>query len=211
MKPILRPKSKKAKDKNRAEEMQSAGSKVKKYRRPGDSIYNDMNLARPDKTTRSGRKVRETENTPSGLKDRIVENFKNSKYNFVGRNRDRQAKELAKSRAGEFAGDDVPFPRNKKKGGGMMKKKGMAKGGMMKKKGYAMGGALKGSQSKLDKNKDGKISGDDFKMMKKKGGGMMKKKGMAKGGMMKKKGMAKGGKVRGSGIARQGVRAAKMM
>mgnify|MGYP003658559198 FL=1 len=74
------------------------------------------------------------------------------------------------------------------------------KGGMMKKKGYAMGGALKGGQNKLDKNKDGKISGDDFKMMKKKGGGMMKKKGYAKGG-----------KVRGSGIARQGVRAAKMM
>ena len=98
-----------------------------------------------------------------------------------------------------------------KKGGKLMKKKGMAKGGMMKKKGYAMGGALKGSQSKLDKNKDGKISGDDFKMMKKKGGGMMKKKGMAKGGMMKKKGMAKGGKVRGAGIATQGVRAAKMM
>ena len=85
------------------------------------------------------------------------------------------------------------------------------KGGMMKKKGYAMGGALKGGQNKLDKNKDGKISGDDFKMMKKKGGGMMKKKGYAMGGMMKKKGMAKGGKVRGSGIARQGVRAAKMM
>jgi len=97
-----------------------------------------------------------------------------------------------------------------KKGGKLMKKKGMAKGGMMKKKGYAMGGALKGSQSKLDKNKDGKISGDDFKMMKKKGGGMMKKKGMAKGGMMKK-GMKKGGKVRGSGIARQGVRAAIMV
>ena len=86
-----------------------------------------------------------------------------------------------------------------KKGGKLMKKKGMAKGGMMK-KGYAMGGALKGGQNKLDKNKDGKISGDDFKMMKKKGGGMMKKKGYAKGG-----------KVRGSGIARQGVRAAKMM
>ena len=86
------------------------------------------------------------------------------------------------------------------------------KGGkLMKKKGYAMGGALKGGQNKLDKNKDGKISGDDFKMMKKKGGGMMKKKGYAMGGMMKKKGMAKGGKVRGSGIARQGVRAAKMM
>jgi hypothetical protein len=86
------------------------------------------------------------------------------------------------------------------------------KGGkLMKKKGYAMGGALKGGQNKLDRNKDGKISGDDFKMMKKKGGGMMKKKGYAMGGMMKKKGMKKGGKVRGSGIARQGVRAAIMV
>ena len=44
-------------------------------------------------------------------------------------------------------------------GGGMMKKKGMAKGGAMKKKGYAKGGAVK-------------------KMR----GGMMKKKGYAKGG-----------------------------
>ena len=74
------------------------------------------------------------------------------------------------------------------------------KGGKLKKKGYAMGGALKGGQNKLDKNKDGKISGDDFKMMKKKGGGMMKKKGYAKGG-----------KIRGAGIARQGVRAARMV
>jgi len=106
-----------------------------------------------------------------------------------------------------------------KKGGKLMKKKGMAKGGMMK-KGYAMGGALKGGQKKLDRNDDGKISGDDFKMMKKKGGGMMKKKGYAMGGMMKKgmakggmmkKGMKKGGKVRGSGIAIQGVRAARMV
>ena len=44
-------------------------------------------------------------------------------------------------------------------GGGMMKKKGMAKGGAMKKKGYAKGGVVK-------------------KMR----GGMMKKKGYAKGG-----------------------------
>ena len=85
-------------------------------------------------------------------------------------------------------------------GGGMMKKKGMAKGGMTK-KGMAAGG-----------------------MMKKKGmaaGGMMKKKGMAKGGMakkgyamggaMKKKGMKKGGKVRGAGIVSKGVRPAKMV
>jgi hypothetical protein len=33
---------------------------------------------------------------------------------------------------------------------------------------------LKGKQKKLDKNKDGKISGEDFKMMKAKSGKMMK-------------------------------------
>jgi hypothetical protein len=42
--------------------------------------------------------------------------------------------------------------------GGKMPKYG--KGGMMK--------YLKGGQVKLDKNKDGKISGEDFKMMAKK-------------------------------------------
>jgi len=61
-------------------------------------------------------------------------------------------------------------------------------GGMMKKKsmGYNKGG-LKGGQSKLDKNKDGKISGADFKMMNK--GGMSKKgkSGYMYGGMTKKK------------------------
>ena len=125
----------------------------------------------------------------------------------------------------------------KKKGmaAGKMVKKGMAKGKQVKKmmaggktkKGYSKG-KLVGNQAKLDKNKDGKISGEDFKMMS--GGGMMKKKGYAKGGMMKKKGyaagkmvkkgMANGGKaksmakgkakVRGSGIAKKGVRPAKM-
>ena len=32
---------------------------------------------------------------------------------------------------------------------------------------------LKGGQKKLDKNKDGKISGEDFKMMKKPGGAVL--------------------------------------
>jgi hypothetical protein len=43
--------------------------------------------------------------------------------------------------------------------------------------------ALKGNQKKLDKNKDGKISGEDFKMMQAKSGKMMKayKGDMAKG------------------------------
>jgi len=41
----------------------------------------------------------------------------------------------------------------------------------------SMGGSteLKGGQKKLDMNKDGKISGEDFKMMKKSTGGEMKK------------------------------------
>tara|TARA_R100000664_G_C2749012_1_gene136423 strand:+ start:326 stop:1267 length:942 start_codon:yes stop_codon:yes gene_type:complete len=95
------------------------------------------------------------------------------------------------------------------KGGGMMKKKGMAKGGaMMKKKGYAMGGAMKrptANQKGLKKlptavrNKMGYMAKGG--MMKKKGmakgGATMKKKGMARGGaMMKKKGMARGGAAR---------------
>ena len=56
--------------------------------------------------------------------------------------------------------------------------------------------ALKGKQHKLDKNKDGKISGKDFKMMKsggrvkKMGGGSMMKKPMA-GRMYKKCGSSK--------------------
>ena len=42
---------------------------------------------------------------------------------------------------------------------------------------------LKGGQKKLDKNKDGKISGEDFKMMKKvSGGAAIKGKGAVVGG-----------------------------
>ena len=115
----------------------------------------------------------------------------------------------------------------KKRGGGMMKKKGMARGGMMmKKKGMAMGGAMKkkgmaaGGKLKMvmkDGKKvpffaaDGKGKMRGGGMMKKKGyamGGAMKKKGMAKGGAMKKKGYKKGGKVlkmRGGGLATRGT------
>ena len=53
-------------------------------------------------------------------------------------------------------------------GGGMMKKKGMAKGGAMKKKGYAKGGVVKRGM-----------------------GGSMKKKGMAKGGVARGSGAAR--------------------
>ena len=75
----------------------------------------------------------------------------------------------------------------KKKNGGMMKSKGMAKGGAMTKKGMAKGGAA----------------------MKKKGyaKGGMTKKGYAKGGMAKKgysKGGAVRGKPRGVGVALRG-------
>jgi len=50
---------------------------------------------------------------------------------------------------------------------------GKNKGGMMQKKNKKTMGYLKGGQVKLDKNKDGKISGADFKMMNR--GGMSKK------------------------------------
>ena len=114
----------------------------------------------------------------------------------------------------------------KKRGGGMMKKKGMAAGGRMKKKGMAKGGAMKkkgmaaGGKLKMvmkDGKKvpffaaDGKGKMRGGGMMKKKGyamGGAMKKKGMAKGGAMKKKGYKKGGKVlkmRGGGLATRGT------
>ena len=135
-------------------------------------------------------------------------------------------------------GKDVPEFAVKKSAGKMVKKKMMA-GGKMVKKGYAAGkmvkkmmaggktkkgyskGKLVGDQAKLDKNKDGKISGDDFKMLRggKAAGKMVKKKGYAAGKMVKK-GMANGGKtksmakgkakVRGAGIAKKGVRPAKM-
>ncbi len=57
------------------------------------------------------------------------------------------------------------------------------------------GSALKGGQSKLDKNKDGKITGADFAMMKKKK--KKKKRTKAMGGGMMKKRMKRGGKVNG--------------
>ena len=65
-------------------------------------------------------------------------------------------------------------------------------GGAMKKRMKKGGSALKGGQSKLDKNKDGKIDAKDFAMMKKKkkkrvkamGGGAMKKR-MKRGGVAK--------------------------
>ena len=65
-----------------------------------------------------------------------------------------------------------------------MAKSNMNMGGMMSKKKM---GYLSGGQTKLDKNKDGKISGADFKMMNR--GGMSKKgkSGYMYGGMTKKK------------------------
>ena len=49
-----------------------------------------------------------------------------------------------------------------KKSTGNMKRRG--KGGVSKKK----SGGLKGRQSKLDMNKNGRIDGDDFKLLRKK-------------------------------------------
>ena len=73
----------------------------------------------------------------------------------------------------------------------------------MKKRMKKGGSALKGGQAKLDKNKDGKIDGKDFAMLKKKkkstkkrvkamGGGSMKKR-MNMGGSAMKKRMKRGG------------------
>jgi len=53
-------------------------------------------------------------------------------------------------------------------------------------------GGLTGGQKKLDKNKDGKIDGKDFAMMKK-GGLAKKKRAKAMGGGMMKKRMKAGG------------------
>jgi hypothetical protein len=64
----------------------------------------------------------------------------------------------------------------------------------MKKRMKRGGSALKGGQSKLDKNKDGKITSADFAMMKKK---KKKKRTKAMGGGMMKKRMKRGGKVNG--------------
>lgn len=77
---------------------------------------------------------------------------------------------------------------------------------------------LKGKQKKLDVNKDGKISGDDFAMLKgkkmsdgvtEKGMGVEKKMG---GGMMMQEpmGYKKGGGVRGGRAEMKGLRPAKM-
>jgi len=76
----------------------------------------------------------------------------------------------------------------------------MMYGGRVKK---MKGGGLTGGQHKLDKNKDGKISGEDFKMMEY--GGTVKK--MNYGGKVKK--MKYGGKVakcKGGGAAISGTK-----
>ena len=73
-----------------------------------------------------------------------------------------------------------------------------------KSKKMAMGG-LSGKQSKLDVNKDGQISGEDFKMLrtKNKRGGGMAERGMGQA-------FSKGGAVRGTGAAIRGTRPAKL-
>jgi hypothetical protein len=116
--------------------------------------------------------------------------------------------------------------KKKMMAGGKQVKKGYAAGKMVKKKMMAGGkmvkkmmssGKLVGGQTKIDKNKDGKITGDDFALLRKgnrMAGGKMVKKMMSGGG--KTKGMANGGKkkskpkVRGAGKAIKGVRPAKM-
>ena len=97
-------------------------------------------------------------------------------------------KKVTKKKAEALKG----FAATRKRGGGAMKKKGMAAGGR-----YTM--------------KKQMMRGGGMGMMKKKmyaGGGAMKKKGYAIGGAMKKKGMKRGGKVmkmRGGGLATRGT------
>jgi hypothetical protein len=66
-------------------------------------------------------------------------------------------------------------------------------------------GGLSGKQSKLDVNKDGQISGEDFKMLrtKNKRGGGMAERGMGQA-------FSQGGSVRGTGAAIRGIRPAKL-
>jgi hypothetical protein len=80
---------------------------------------------------------------------------------------------------------------------GQSKMKKAAEGDMM--------GGLSGKQSKLDVNKDGQISGEDFKMLrtKNKRGGGMAERGMGQA-------FSKGGAVRGTGAAIRGTRPAKL-
>jgi len=80
---------------------------------------------------------------------------------------------------------------------GQSKMKKAAEGDMM--------GGLSGKQSKLDANKDGKISGEDFKILrtKNKRGGGMAERGMGQA-------FSKGGAVRGTGAAIRGTRPAKL-
>jgi hypothetical protein len=80
---------------------------------------------------------------------------------------------------------------------GQSKMKKAAEGDMM--------GGLSGKQSKLDVNKDGQISGEDFKMLrtKNKRGGGMAERGTGQA-------FSKGGAVRGTGAAIRGTRPAKL-
>ena len=73
--------------------------------------------------------------------------------------------------------------------------------------------ALTAKETRLDRNKDGIISGPDFKKdpKKMKGGGRAKAKGYAMGGKVKAKGMAMGGKIKSKGMAMGGKVKAKGM
>ena len=76
----------------------------------------------------------------------------------------------------------------------LRKQLGLKRGGEVQK---MEAGGLVGGQVKLDKNKDGKISGADFKMMEK-GGAVKKKKGKSK--------KSSGAVCRGAGAAVKGTR-----
>jgi len=132
----------------------------------------------------------------SGVKAKRARFLKDAKKELIDNKKSGSATK-AKKKFPDLTGDgrvtqaDILTGRGviKKKNGGMMKPKGMAKGGAMTKKGMAKGGAM---------TKKGMA----------KGGAAMKKKGYAKGGMAKK-GYSKGGAVRrgkprGVGVALRG-------
>ena len=85
----------------------------------------------------------------------------------------KKKKETGKKDVFDYIGDILKTP---------YKIRGGAKHGKMMTKKFNVGGEtmLKGGQKKLDKNKDGKISGEDFKLMEKNTGGAIKGMGAAR-------------------------------
>ena len=129
MKPILRPKSKKDKDKDRAEETQSGMSSAdaamfKKQMVEAANTENKMVSKKPRRDN-AGRVIEEKPSATSSLK-KGFKSFKKglksgrdmiSEANPLNLYKNNLRRRKENARAGEFAGDDVTFPRKMKKGG----------------------------------------------------------------------------------------------